>query len=107
MSGGESAGAAAASRARALAEQALHAQAVGRDDEADRLFAEAQELDPEAVAAVLDAHDAALAPDARDRPTADRDAERVRRREPEADPGAYPGSTGENIPGAKPRSGEK
>jgi hypothetical protein len=100
----DSTGRETAQRARALAEQAIHAQAAGDSDEADRLFAEAQELDPEAVAVVLDEHDAALAPDARDRPTADRDAERVRRREPEADPGAYPGSTGTNLPGAKPRS---
>lgn len=83
-----------ASEARRLAEQALHAQARGQDDEADRLFAEAQRLDPDAVAEVLNAHDAALAPDARDTPTADRDAERVRRVERDSDPAAYPGSTG-------------
>ncbi|MBV9653698.1 MAG: hypothetical protein JOZ42_03945 [Acetobacteraceae bacterium] len=82
-----------AERARALAERAIHAQAEGQADEADRLFAEAQALDPDAVAAVLDAHDAALPPDARDQPTADRDAERVRRSEPKADPRDYPGGT--------------
>lgn len=38
---------------RQLAEQALQAQAAGDDDEADRLFAEADRADPQAVAAVL------------------------------------------------------
>ena len=89
-------------RARALAEQAIHAQAAGESEEADRLFAEAQLLDPEAVAAMLDEHDAALAPDVRDRPTADRDAERVRRIEPGGNPAAYPGSTGVSTSNAKP-----
>ncbi len=97
----ESSGKETALRARALAEQAIHAQAVGEIEEADRLFAEAQQLDPEAVAVVLDEHDAALAPDARDTPTADRDAERVRRVEPDADPGSYPGSTGNTSPNLK------
>lgn len=36
-----------------IAEQALQAQARGDDDEADRLFAEAARIDPEAVNAVL------------------------------------------------------
>lgn len=40
-------------RARLLAEKALAAQAAGDDDEADRLFAEADRIDPEAVANVL------------------------------------------------------
>ena len=85
----------AAARARTLAEQALHAQAAGRVDEADRLFSEAQRLDPDAVAVVLSEHDAAVAPDARDTPTANQDAERVRHVEPRVgDPGAFPGSTG-------------
>ncbi len=39
--------------ARTLAEQALRAQAAGDDDEADRLFAEADRIDPDAVVAVL------------------------------------------------------
>lgn len=39
--------------ARALAEQALAAQARGDEDEADRLFAEADKADPDAVIAVL------------------------------------------------------
>ena len=39
--------------ARALAEQALAAQARGDEDEADRLFAEADKVDPDAVVAVL------------------------------------------------------
>ena len=39
--------------ARALAEQALAAQARGDEDEADRLFAEADKVDPDAVIAVL------------------------------------------------------
>jgi hypothetical protein len=84
-----------ARQARALAEQALHAQAEGDHGKADRLFSEAQRLDPDAVAAVLNEHDAALGPpDARDSPTADHDADRVRRIEADLDPAAYPGSTG-------------
>jgi len=67
----------ARAQARALAEQALHAQAEGRDDEADHLFAEAQRIDPDEVADVLAEHDAARPPDARDQPAADRDAERI------------------------------
>lgn len=39
--------------ARLLAEQALAAQARGDDGEADRLFAEAERADPDAVVAVL------------------------------------------------------
>ena len=39
--------------ARSLAEQALAAQARGDDDEADRLFAEANRADPAAVDALL------------------------------------------------------
>lgn len=39
--------------ARALAEQAVRAQKDGDDDEADRLFAEASRVDPDAVANVL------------------------------------------------------
>lgn len=39
--------------ARALEEQALAAQTRGDDDEADRLFAEADRVDPAAVIAVL------------------------------------------------------
>lgn len=39
--------------ARALAEQAMAAQARGDEDEADRLFAEADKTDPDAVIAVL------------------------------------------------------
>ena len=39
--------------ARQLAEQALRAQQAGDDDEADRLFAEAERADPDAVVAVL------------------------------------------------------
>lgn len=38
-----------------LAEQAVQAEARGDDAEADRLFAEAARIDPEAVNAVLDA----------------------------------------------------
>jgi len=82
-----------AQRARALAEQAMHAQAVGNLDEADRLLSEAQQLDPDAVAIVLNEHDAAVAPDARDTPAANLDAERIRRVEPEIDPAGYPGGT--------------
>jgi hypothetical protein len=64
-------------RARQLAEQALHEQAIGRPEAADRLGAEALRLDPAAVAEVLAEHDAAHEPDARDRRTADRDADRI------------------------------
>ena len=39
--------------ARMLAEQAMRAQAAGDQDEADRLFAEAERADPQAVIAVL------------------------------------------------------
>ena len=92
MSANERSRAELADRARALAEQALHAQAAGNAYEADRLFSEAQKLDPEAVAIVLDAHDAAVAPDARDTPTANQDAERIRRVEPDVDPAAHPGA---------------
>ena len=42
--------------ARSLAEQALSAQAAGDDAEADRLFAEAERADPDAVVAVLQEH---------------------------------------------------
>jgi len=52
--------------ARQLAEQALRAQAAGDEEEADRLFAEAERADPQAVAALLeerrDDQGAALAP---------------------------------------------
>lgn len=40
--------------ARQLAERALQAQADGDSDEADRLFAEAERADPQAVTAVLE-----------------------------------------------------
>ncbi len=63
--------------ARRLAEQGLHEQAMGHNAEADRLLTQAQEMDPEAVAVVLQEHDAARAADARDQPTADQDVERV------------------------------
>ncbi len=39
--------------ARALTEQALHAEATGDQEKAEQLFAEAEKLDPEEVAAVL------------------------------------------------------
>src|ERR1700740_960289 len=80
--------------ARGLAEQALHLQAQGKWDDADRLFAEAQQADPDAVAEVLNEHDAALGPpDARDEPTADLDADRVRQvayENPAHSPGSGP-----------------
>jgi hypothetical protein len=66
-----------AAEARRLAEQGLHEQAINHNEEADRLLARAQELDPEAVAEVLREHDAARAPDARLQSTADQDVERV------------------------------
>ena len=101
MSANERSRAELADRARALAEQALHAQAAGNVYEADRLFSEAQKLDPEAVAIVLDAHDAAVAPDARDTPTANQDAERIRRVEPDVDPAAHPGVIGKSRSSAE------
>jgi hypothetical protein len=66
-----------ASEARRLAESGLHEQAVGNIEEADRLLAQAQELDPDAVADVLREHDAGRAPDARLQDLADQDVERV------------------------------
>ena len=101
MSANERSGAELADRARALAEQALHEQAAGNANEADRLFSEAQKLDPEAVAIVLNAHDAAVAPDARDTRTANRDAERIRRVEPDVDPAAHPGVIGKSRSSAE------
>ena len=61
------------SDARRLAEQALRAQAAGHDAAAERLFAEAQQIDPDTVAAVLQEHDAGHEPDARDQRTFTRD----------------------------------
>ena len=75
--------------ARKLAEQGLHEQAIGHDDEADRLLVMAQDMDPEAVADVLREHDAARAPDARFQATADQDVERVL---PRIKPGPDPSS---------------
>ena len=75
--------------ARKLAEQGLHEQAIGHDDEADRLLIMAQDMDPEAVADVLREHDAARAPDARLQATADQDVERVL---PRIKPGPKPSS---------------
>jgi hypothetical protein len=66
-----------AAQARRLAEQGLHEQAIGHNEEADRLLIQAQEIDPEVVAEVLREHDAARAPDARLQATADQDVERV------------------------------
>ena len=66
-----------AAEARRLAERGLHEQAVGNGEEADRLLAQAQEIDPDAVADVLREHDAARAPDARLQDLADQDVERV------------------------------
>jgi hypothetical protein len=75
--------------ARKLAEQGLHEQANGHDDEADRLLVMAQDMDPETVADVLREHDAARAPDARLQATADQDVERVL---PRIKPGPDPSS---------------
>jgi len=79
-------------QARQLAEQALHEQAVGHLEAADRLAAEALRLDPAAVADTLAEHDAAHEPDARDRRTADHDAGRIVR--PTAREGHAPSGTG-------------
>jgi hypothetical protein len=64
-------------RARHLAEQGLHQQALGNDSEAERLLAEAQAMDADTVAEVLREHDAGRAPDARLQDAADQDVERV------------------------------
>jgi hypothetical protein len=64
-------------KARRLAEQGLHEQAIGNNDEADRLLTQAQEIDPDAVSNVLREHDAARAPDARLQSTADQDVEQA------------------------------
>ncbi|MGD0105667.1 MAG: hypothetical protein ABSC06_16740 [Rhodopila sp.] len=77
----------------------MHAQAEGNTAEADRLLSEAQQIDPDAVAVVLNEHNAAVPPDARDTPTANRDAERIRRVEPDLSASGYPGSTGFANPG--------
>ena len=66
-----------ASEARRLAERGLHEQAAGNTEEADRLLAQAQEIDPDAVADVLREHDAGRAPDARLQDLADQDVEKV------------------------------
>jgi hypothetical protein len=66
-----------AAQARRLAEQGLHEQTIGHNEEADRLLIQAQEIDPEVVAEVLREHDAGRAPDARLQATADQDVERV------------------------------
>jgi hypothetical protein len=46
-------------------------QAIGHNEEADRLLVMAQDMDPETVADVLREHDPARAPDARFQATAD------------------------------------
>ena len=45
--------------ARALAEQALHAEQIGDQEKADELMAEAERIDPDEVLAVLQERDAA------------------------------------------------
>ena len=77
-------------QARRLAEQALHEQAMDHPEAANRLGAEALQLDPAAVAEVLAEHDATHEPDARDRRTADHDVDRIVRptgRESQTSPG--------------------
>ena len=77
-----------AAEARRLAEQGLHEQAVGNNEEADRLLAQALEIDPDTVADVLREHDAGRAPDARLQDLADqvidgaRNGRRARRQKP-------------------------
>jgi hypothetical protein len=66
-----------AGKARNFAERAMHEQAVGRLDEADRLLARAQEQDPDAAAEVLLEHDAGRTPDARRQDLANQDVEKV------------------------------
>jgi hypothetical protein len=77
MAGDELSTNAASAEARRLAERGLHEQAVGNTEEADRLLAQGQEIDPDAVADVLREHDAGRAPDARLQDLADQDVERV------------------------------
>ena len=52
--------------ARTLAERAVRQQQAGRDRDAEATFDAATELDPDAVAEVLDRTGANTAPDARD-----------------------------------------
>jgi hypothetical protein len=66
-----------AAEARSLAERAMHEQAAGRLEEADRLLTRAQELDPDTVAEVLLEHDAGRTPDARLQDLANQDVEEV------------------------------
>ena len=56
-------------QARALAERAVRQQDAGEDAAADATFAEATEIDPDAVAEVLDETGANTAPDSRDERT--------------------------------------
>lgn len=63
--------------ARRLAEKALHVQATGDEAEAERLFAQAQRTDPEAVADVLQERDVVFGRDAHDPRESDQDVAEV------------------------------
>ncbi len=71
--------------ARQIAEQALRAQAAGDDVEADRLFAEAERIDPDAVIALLQERSGDAPPTAR---TAAQDDEEVAAMSRTVEPGA-------------------
>lgn len=81
--------------ARQLAEQALRAQAAGDEGKAERLFADAERADPQAVAAVLDEHRDDPAPAAAAAPQDDAElAAESRTVEPGADAPSRAGVSG-------------
>ena len=82
--------------ARQLAEQALRAQAVGDEEEAERLLADAERADPQAVAAVLEEHRDDPAPAAAEAPQDDAElAAESRTVEPGADAPSRAGVSGQ------------
>jgi len=81
--------------ARQLAERALRAQAAGDEEEAERLFADAERADPQAVAAVLEEHRDDPAPAAAEAPQDDAElAAESRTVEPGADAPSRAGVSG-------------
>lgn len=82
-------------QARRLAEAALRAQAAGDDAEAERLFDQAQRVDPEAVANVLQERDAALTADIADVPASDQEVAAITETvQPNSDPPSRAGISG-------------
>jgi len=81
--------------ARQMAEQALRAQAAGNQDEADRLFAAAERVDPQAVIAVLQERRDDPATGTRDGPQDDAEIAAMSRTiEPAADASSRSGISG-------------